>query len=73
MMSAGFDDIRGGNSSITIDGLEVSPNVSHVFDLFKQFRVLKSQRKHQWWFILALVPRNARAFRGIHIAKKKKR
>ena len=50
MMSAGFDDIPGipgGNSSITIDGLEVSPNVSHVFDLFKQFRVLKSQRKHQ--------------------------
>ena len=47
MMSAGFDDIPGGNSSITIDGLEVSPNVSHVFDLFKQFRVLKSQRKNQ--------------------------
>ena len=47
MMSAGFDDIPGGNSSFTIDGLEVSPNVSHVFDLFKQFRVLKSQRKNQ--------------------------
>ena len=37
MMSAGFNDIPGGDSSITIDGLEVSPNVSHVLDLFKQF------------------------------------
>ena len=47
MMSAGFDDIPGGDSSIMIDGLEVSPNVSHVVDLFKQFRISKSQRKHQ--------------------------
>ena len=47
MMSAGFQDIRGGDSSITIDGLEVSPNVRHVFDLFKQFRVLKSQQEHE--------------------------
>ena len=40
MMSAGYNDIPsnpGGDSSITIDGLEVSPNVSHAFDLFKQF------------------------------------
>ena len=47
MMSAGFHDIPGGDSSIMIDGLEVSPNVSHVLHLFKQFRILKSQRKHQ--------------------------
>ena len=47
MMSAGFNDFPGGDSSITIDGLEVSPNVRHVFDLLKQFRVLKFQQEHE--------------------------
>lgn len=40
MMSAGYNDIPsspGGDSSITIDSLEVSPNVSHAFNIFKQF------------------------------------
>ena len=41
MMSEGYNDIPsspGGDSSITIDGLEVSPNVSHAFDFFKQLK-----------------------------------
>ena len=68
MMSEGYNDIPsspGGDSSITIDGLEVSPNVSHAFDLFKQL-------KHQWRLIFALLSRNPRAFKK-HTKKPKKK